>query len=94
MAKTVQKGPISLSVSAANGEVTATASVSLSGSIGGGEAAGIGKGSVSVNVSAVLEDQEAVDLGFALLEAKLPSLAVEIEVLKGLADAGIQKLTV
>lgn len=87
-AKTVQVGPLALTLSAAAGVLTLKAA--LSGSLGGGAAAGVAKGSLIGEVD--LGAQQAADLGLAALAVQFPSLSAEIDGLKVLVDAELSKV--
>ncbi len=79
---------VSVSISESAG--VASLSASLSKSAGGGEAAGIVAVSGSLNLS--LDAKHLIDLGLELAEAKYPSVASVIALVKAGVDAEIAKL--
>lgn len=64
--------------------------LSISESVGGGSIAGVAKVKASVEVDASL--LQLVDAGLLALEAKLPSLAAAIALLKAAIDAEAPKV--
>jgi hypothetical protein len=90
MSKQIQAGPVSLEVAVSGGIVSLNAS--LSQSLGGGQVAGILSGTASLGVQ--LGAQQAADLALAVLEARFPTLAVEIEVVKKALDSELASVSV
>ncbi len=79
-------GQISINEADGSGSVA----LSIGESLGGGSVAGVAKVKASVEVDASL--LQLVDAGLVALEAKFPSLAPAIVLLKGLIDAEAAKI--
>jgi hypothetical protein len=69
--KKIQVGPASLSISESAG--AATVAISVDESLGGGSIAGVAKAKASAEID--VEAQVLIDAGFALAEAKWPTIA-------------------
>lgn len=90
ISKTFPIGPVSIGLGLDDqGQAKASVGVSVSGSLGGGQAAGVAKGSLSLSGELDVEAKQLADLGVGALEllVKDHPLAVDaLEALKGELD--------
>jgi hypothetical protein len=92
--KSVQVGPIALSLSVANSQAVLAADVDLSGALGGGQAAGVVSGKVGLHAEADVGAAQLADLGISALEAAFPSATSLLEFVRTEAKAELAKLSV
>lgn len=83
LSKSVQVGPLAITVAQAAGIVSLSGA--LAGSLGGGSAAGVAQGKLlgEIDVSA----KQGADLALALLAVHFPDLSAEIAVVQAAVDA-------